>query len=267
VAVLGNAEGFGRKDVLKSRRRIRFSSDVERRLIASGWPRKRGRPTSELQQAWVDRFSREAELSKFADPQTRQQAECLAKNTGWYWRDVLHSGMNGKLWYYEGGAGLKSQVGILHRQTPEIQHYGAPRITTPTAAVKNDTPVALTANVEKYLDANALIWDNNTFWNSSSNPSRLTIRASGLYVVGGYVGFITTGSGYRRAILRVNRTTTIGVQSLAVNNAVEMFANMFTVWPFEAGDYVEVVAFTASTSVTAVLRHFFILAMTPEAVL
>jgi len=267
VAILERAENFGRKDVLKSRRRIRFAQDAEGRLIASGWPRKRGRPTSDLQQAWVDRFARDAELSKFADPWTREQAECLAKGTGWYWRDVLTSGMNGKLWFYLGGAGIQSQVGILHRQTPEIQHYGAPHITTPTAAVKNDTPVALTANVEKYLDAATLIWDNNTFWSPTTNPSRLTIRASGLYVVGAYVGFVNTGSGYRRAILRLNRTTTIGVQSTSVNNAVEMFENIFTVWPFEAGDYVEVVGFTASTGVNAILRHFFILAMTPEAVL
>jgi len=267
VAILERAGDFGRKEVLKSRRRIHFKQDPEGRLIAQAWPRKRGRPTSELQQAWVDRFARDAELSKYADAQTKQQAECLAQGTGWYWRDVLTSGMNGKLWAYEGGAGFESQIGILFRQTPEIVHYGAPRVTTPTAATKKDTPVALTANVEKYLDADTLLWDNNTFWSSSSNPSRLTIRASGLYVVGAYVGFITTGSGYRRAILRVNRTTTIGVQSLAVNNAVEQFGNVFTVWPFEAGDYVEVVAFTPSTSVTAVLRHFFILAMTPEAVI
>jgi len=267
VAIIERAGDFGRKQVLKSRRRIHFRQDAEGRLIAQAWPRKRGRPTSELQQAWVDRFSRDAELSKFADPWTRQQAECLANNTGWYWRDVLTSGMNGKLWFYEGGAGIRSQVGILHRQTPEIQHYGAPHITTPTAAVKNDTPVALTANIEKYLDGATLLWDNNTFWSPTSNPSRLTVRASGLYVIGAYVGYTITGSGYRRAILRLNRTLTIGVQSTAVNATAEQFANVFTVWPMEAGDYVEVVAFTASASVQAILRHFFILAMTPESVI
>jgi len=267
VPILNKSGDFSRKTVLKSRRRIHFKSDVEGRLIAAAWPRKRGRPTSELQQAWVDRFSQQAEISKYADPWTRQQAECLAKGSGWYWRDVLVSGMNGKLTFYEGGNGLKSQVGILHRLTPEIQHYGAPHITTPTAAVKNDTPSALTANIEKTLVANALIWDNNTFWSSTVNPSRLTVRASGLYVIGAYVGFVNTGSGYRRAILRRNTSQTIGVQAIAVNNAVEMFANVFTIWPLEAGDYVEVVGFTASASVTAILRHFFILAMTPESVI
>jgi len=267
VAIIERAGDFGRKDVLKSRRRIHFRQDQEGRLIAQAWPRKRGAPKSALQQAWVDRFARDAELSKYADAQTKQQAECLAKGTGWYWRDVLTSGMNGKLSGYAGGNGVAGQVGIIFRQTPELMHYGAPRVTTPTAAVKNDTPVALTANVEKYLDANTLLWDNNNFWDSSSNPSRLTILANGLYVVGAYMGFINTGSGYRRAILRLNRTTTIGVQSIAVNNAVEQFANVFTVWPLEAGDYVEAVAFTPSSSVTCALRHLFILAMTPEAVI
>jgi len=175
--------------------------------------------------------------------------------------------MNGKLWFYEGGDGTKSAIGSIFRNTPELMHYGAPRVTTPTAAVKKDTSVALTANVEKYLDAATLMWDNNTFWSSTLNPSRLTIRANGLYVVGAYCGFINTGSGYRRAILRLNRTTTIGVQSIAVNATNEQFANVFTIWPFVAGDYVEVVGFTASSSVQVFLRHFFILAMTPEAVI
>ncbi len=129
-----------------------------------------------LQKAWVENFKTIACWSKQPDPRAFDTATELAKGTNWYYRDVIETALSAK----------------LHRVGKEV------RVTTPTAKVGRAAAETLVNGTEKYLTPTFMVWDNNVFWNPTVNPSRLTFRSPGLYLVGTLSSFnaITGGARY-----------------------------------------------------------------------
>ncbi len=96
--------------------------------------------------------------------------------------------------------------------------------------------------------ATAVTWSDESFdtagaHSTTTNTSRLTAPAAGVYVITGNLHWQGTTGGERRAIVRLNGTTVIAIVRTAQDAANEQFQSVTTIWNMQAGDYVELVAF------------------------
>lgn len=218
-----------------------YRNDKAGRLLVQQKPQPH--KPSGPERAWISNFSCIANFTKAPWSGDFNNATDLQDQSGWYWRDVIHSAISGKL-------------------------LGDPskRVTTPTARVFRTGFESLVNGTVKVLTPNDLDWDNNFFWNPIANQSRLTVRNSGVYLVGCQVEFNNITGGRRAVQLLVNGTKIIG--DLTVTQASSNLARLtpVTLWAFNANDYVQAAAFANVASVTAELENFWILAITPEAV-
>lgn len=210
--------------------------------VVQKWPRKRGRPKSALQQAWVDRFRLVGCLMKSPDAQTYDQAKEWAKGTGWFWRDVLTAAANGNL----------------------LAVAGEVKITTPTFFVSMQVPEVLAANIVETLEFDAFQWDNNVFWTPAVSTTRLVFRAAGLYLIGCYSLFDNTATDKSVDIrFRLNGVTDFPIarqQDITNNDVTPQY---MTIWYFHANDYIELRA--SSTIIATVLTaQAWGVAITPE---
>jgi len=258
---------ISRRDVLKMRGRVHYRGRIDGAVTASKWPRRRGRPKSPLQQAWNEDFTAWAKLANWAAPCVRDLAERLACDTGFFWRDVITYAGHGKLLWYVGGENHTSPLPMLWTERSPKQQYGAPRVTTPTAQVRQSAAVACVINTDQVLTPNTRDWDNNVFWSPTENPSRLTIRANGLYTISNSVEWSSVTGGFRRLNLRVNGTDFITNVLVPQGNANAMRLQSYALYYFTAGDYVESLIRTSTAGLTAQLTAFNIVAITPEAII
>jgi len=139
------------------------------------------------------------------------------------------------------------------------------KVKTPTARVFRNGVQNLTSGVVLTLTPNEKLWDNNVFWDMINNQSRLTVRSSGLYLVAAQLEFSATNGGRRAAQLILNGTDIIGDQTAHSASANLLRLTPLTLWPFNVGDYVEVGAFSSVASAAVELEAFWMLAITPEA--
>lgn len=233
-----------RGDVWKMRRKavVKPWKDL---TVVQAWPRPRGRVRSARQQAWVDRFSLWACLTKTPDPRVYDQAKEWTQGTGWFWRDMMTSALAGKL----------------------IEVIGETKITTPTCYLERTTNEALAAGVEEAISMTAMRWDNNLFWSSSSNPSRMVFKAPGLYLIGASAQF------------QANATDNHNFLRLAINGNVflpyvtgqgiltqPVFLNTGTIYYLHTEDYIEL---RAGCNIAQTLNNaqLWTVAITPEAII
>lgn len=202
----------------------------------------KGPKKSVLQQAWVNNFKCIATWSKWADSVAREQAEQLVPNSGWYWRDVIETALQGKL----------------------IRFNGGQRITTPTANVAALEMTLPLANTNYVITPDTVIWDNNYFYNPVINMTRLTVRSPGLYLFGMQTFWSVNATARRRIQVRLNGTTSIS--ELSAGEGTSGSGNRMTVgiYYFNQDDYIEAVVQAGVTNQKVVLNSFWIVAITPE---
>jgi len=233
-----------RAEVLASRGNFQIKN-WKGRVYVSKWPRKRGNQKTNLQQAWVNHFSCVAKLSRYPDPRTFDAATDYTKRTGWYYRDAIAAAAVGKL----------------------IRYEGIKRITTPTAFVHRNVSEALTSGVAKVLTPNVPDWDNNQFWSLSINPQRLTIKATGLYMFGGRIQFSSKAGSTRRGQILLNGTQQLAINRVWPGTAVASWVELSSIWYFHEDDYITIDAYVETTAIDATLMGFWMVAITPEAIL
>lgn len=239
-----NAAVPTRAGVMRMRRRVVAKPHMGK-TIMQAWPKPRGKQMSERQKAWVERFKYWACITKSPDAQTYDQAKAWAKDTGWFWRDVLTSAMAGKL----------------------ISIIGETKITTPTVYANRITNLALTANVERDVPMSACVWDNNLFWSASPNPERIVFKAPGLYLVGwsgAFAGSATDNHNYLR--LQIGPTGFLPYTTGQGILTQPVFLNSGSIWYFHAEDYV---ILRAGSNISQNLTHavLWAVAITPEAII
>jgi len=205
----------------------------------------RNHPASFAESLTVCGFANAARFSKWAEPHQRKQAEEDTPDTGWYWRDAIHAGMFGKLY----------------------RDLGDLKITTPTVHVTGTTPVALTSGVAKLMVPDTELWDNNYFWDPTIHQSRITFRASGLYLVGAQVHYTAVSGSYRTTFFVLNGLTTIATHRAGANVSQSVYGNPLAFWFFNSGDYIELYAQSNVAGVSADIEHWWAMAMSPEQVI
>lgn len=177
-------------------------------------------------------------------------------------RDYLGWAYSGKLIQYAGD-------GSFEGQTPREFADGTQgiiRVTTPTASVWRTTPEALTNSISKNLTPDSVDWDTNFFWNPDLNPSRLTARVSGLYLLSASVRFSAVTGSQRIVRFEVNGTPLRMIAREAQSSAVQQDMNIAQLWYLDATSYVECHVNANSNGVTAQLLAFQIVGITPEAI-
>lgn len=215
------------------------------RIIVQKWPAKRGRIKSPAQQAWVDRFSCLADTFKDFEPKQYDFAKKYTKGTRWFVRDMHYAAANGDL----------------------VGERNANKIITPTCSLSNTTAVALTSGVAKVLQPANVDWDNNQFWNATTNPTRITFRSPGLYRVSAIINFNAVTGSFRDATIRLNGTTLLVTDRRWPSTANSLNCLPEYLWYFHAGDYIELQAQANTTGVTASILKVQVIAMTPENVI
>lgn len=213
--------------------------------MVQSWPRPRGRVKSARQQAWVDRFSLWACLTKSPDAQTYDQAKEWTKGSGWFWRDMLTAAMAGKL----------------------IEQEGETKIITPTCRYERIAVDALAANILEAVTWDTLAWDNNNFWTSSPNPTRVKFQSPGLYLLGAEVNFDNNATdGSRAASIRLNGTTNISnVRNQDIANQ-DVILQPSTIYYFHADEYIELMVLSTTASQVNNAKIWAV-AITPETIL
>jgi len=200
---------------------------------------------TDVQKAWVEHFKTFACWSKQPDPQAYNFAHDYAAKTGWYYRDVLERAFSGKL----------------------LMQQGEIKITVPTVRVQRLVAQAMTNGADTYMTPSASVWDNNVFWNPTVNPTRLTIRTPGLYIVGARMIWSATAGGIRYTEMRLNRTSPVTKDSVPGSNASTIESPLISLYYFHQNDYIEMVGFCNVAGVTCALGEFWMCAITPEAII
>jgi len=188
-----------------------------------------GKPKSQLQRAWVENFKQLNCMVKWTDPAALNNARDMWTGNNWTYRDALISAFSGKLY------GLEGEV----------------KISTPSVQVRRTTTESLTANVQKTLTPNTKDWDNNFFWNPSSNPERLTFRTAGLYIILAQVSFSGGTAGYR--YLNAYKNGSVNKSGYQFNAAAGLGNEntCFFIDYFHANEYVVLKAVTPPSGITA----------------
>ncbi len=231
------------EDLRAARRFYQIKTWKGQRYI-SKWPRKRGLPPSDKARAWMDQFGCLGFFTKIPEPRVFDQAVKMAKGTGWYARDVLAAAANGHLFFDQGSI----------------------KITTPTVSVKRTAGQVFTPNTINVLTPNAIEWDNNNFWNAVTNPTRLTVRSSGLYLIAWNILYEAkttipaTIAELKVNGLIINDAIQTGAASTALNNVGCM------IWYFRDNDYLEMFSYYNPTSRATQLMHLQLVGITPEVV-
>jgi len=206
---------------------------------------KRGRARSELHHAWILNFVEDTKRAKAPDPCAANYVQLAAPGTGWFGRDVILTALNGKLFRYQN----------------EV------RVTTPTVSVKRASAQALTSGVYVVLTPDSKEWDNNAFWSSATNPTRLTAKSSGLYLIFAKVDY-SNGSGLNIGLrIRLNGTTTISEVTATGPSSYPAFVETVRPWYFHKDDYIELTSVVNASGKTAQIAWFTMVAITPEAVI
>jgi len=234
---------FSRRDVLKVRRRVLLTSWKGRPLIRK-WPKQRGPVRSPLQKLWTDRFAHLARELKSVDPITLSVAQNMSLGTGWYYRDVLETAAYGKL----------------------IRYQDEPRVTTPTAKLTRLTNQQLTGGQFLFIPMTAALWDNNVFWSATLNPSRLTFKAPGLYLVGATIVLNTANAGTMAAELWHQGATVIGATRIP-KNGLSTYLSVMGIVYVHANEYVELGIFNSANTTQYQVPNFWAVAITPEALI
>lgn len=118
---------------------------------------------------------------------------------------------------------------------------GGARVYSSVSVTVND--VTATA-----VPFNAELFDDSEYHSTSSNTSRMTIPATGRYLIGGQFLFNSDATGFRQVSLRVNGATYIVIDIRPAASGSETVGEAVTVYELTVGDYVEVIVYQDSGS-------------------
>jgi hypothetical protein len=259
-------EGISQPLVNKLKSQLTVRQGRGGQVVVQKRRRPRGNRGTPNQASWVDDFKNAAAAWKLIGGCTKDQADAFADSPPaglTFWRDHLSTAAAGK--HFEDMGDFE-----LLPQTPAFWNgatQGPFRVTTPTVSVYRTVAENLTNSVDKTLTPDNADWDNNAFWSPIDNPTRLTARAAGLYLIHATVRFNNVIASQRIVRFKVNGTNLRMNVRFGQYAAVASDIGYSTLWPFLAGDYVEVTCNSNSNGTTALLMQFQMVGITPESII
>ena len=116
----------------------------------------------------------------------------------------------------------------------------------PAARVYNSAAISISHNLDTVLTFNSECFDTDAIHDTITNPSRLVCKTAGLYLIVGHVRFASNPTGFRYIYIRVNGTTSLGVQETPAVSGVPTILSVATLYQLAVNDYVELVVFQNS---------------------
>ena len=135
-----------------------------------------------------------------------------------------------------------------------IQEMGRQQAALAASTQQRSVPMArvtassfvLTNNVESTVTFNTEVFDTGGMWDAGT-PTRLAARARGVYsFVGGAVFASNASAGYRRLRINHSRYGDVPTWDLQQDSVGDLRLLTTDMWPFEPGDYIELMAFESS---------------------
>ena len=127
----------------------------------------------------------------------------------------------------------------VNSQLASIQKYPACRAHSNTnISIPNSTITTIPLNDE--------VFDTDTMHDNSVNPSRITIKTAGKYLITACAGFASNATERRVLFIYKNGDTQISTQSANAVSASATILNISTIVDLAVNDYVEMRVFQAS---------------------
>lgn len=124
-------------------------------------------------------------------------------------------------------------------ETLETPRFSGARVRRTVAqSIANTTSTAVLFDAERF--------DTDNYHDLVSNTDRLTIPASGVYLVIANVRFAGNATGFRQVVLEVDGTKQIASITQLGSTATDQMMIVSGVWEFTAGQYVRCVVFQNS---------------------
>lgn len=267
VAKVRHEKPVTRRQLKVARRRFYLRQYSEEVTYATAWPKSRGPAKSPNQKAWIEHFVKWSYYSKQPDPCAVATAETLAPETGYWPRDILHSAGSGKMIDHDPNGDMDSPLPFLFKHPPSLKYEGKPRVITPTTSVRQVANFNNSPGGFRRVIPTDMSWDNNAFWNPTTNPERITFLAKGVYLVmAEMLGY--SGGGIDVYLeLRLGETEVISSAHGTGNGNFSAVATILMAWPFEAGQYVTLWCANLPNGNHYRLKRWQIVAITPEGVI
>jgi len=116
------------------------------------------------------------------------------------------------------------------------------------ASVYNSAYISIPNNTDTILTFNTENFDTNSYHDTSTNTSRLTVPTTGKYLITANAGFAANATGYRFAKIVKNGATTVSnINTMASpNGTYDTHINNSVVVSATAADYFEIIVFQNS---------------------
>ena len=112
----------------------------------------------------------------------------------------------------------------------------AARVTrSAVQTISTNTVTALSFDVERF--------DTDNIHDNSTNPSRLTAKTAGKYLISGNAEFFSNGTGRRLIRILLNGSDIIAAQEWDTNQNEKTIMSVSTIWDMGLVDYVELQVF------------------------
>jgi hypothetical protein len=123
----------------------------------------------------------------------------------------------------------------------------------PAARVYNGSDISVSHSSATALTFDSERFDNDTIHDTVTNPSRLTCKTAGRYLITGHVSFQTANAtGVRELWVRLNGATKIAGQTgPGRGSGADTPVTVGTVYELAENDYVELIAYQDSGSAAA----------------
>lgn len=134
-----------------------------------------------------------------------------------------------------------------HAHHADVSEVAKKLTSQPVARVYNNANQSIATAVATAITFNAKQIDNRDHFDIN-NPTKLTIRESGIYRIDANVSIQNNATGTRQLIIRLNGTTAIAtIRNTAINGEhTELYCGC--VYELKEGDYIEMIAFQNSGS-------------------
>jgi len=139
------------------------------------------------------------------------------------------------------------------------------KVTTPTCRLFRTATQLIANGADVVLTPDSFNWDNNQFWSPSVNPSRITIKAPGLYLVGYDVQVTTSTTGRKSAWARSSTNQILGRGLMQTSSNGDTYIVGSDIWYFEQDQYFEIIGRTTINNDGFKILGAWAVAITPEA--
>jgi hypothetical protein len=132
---------------------------------------------------------------------------------------------------------------IVNAQIDAAAAIAHSKILVPACRVYHSVDQSLATGGNAALTFNSERFDNDAIHDTGTNPTRLTCKTAGKYLIAATLRFAQAGGGtFRQTFFKVNGTTSIATDLRLPSASQDIDVTISTIWDMAVNDYVELFA-------------------------